>query len=238
MSKLPILLDLKGKLVVVIGGGKVAQRKIVTLLRYGARVRVYEPSPSCDLLSLVEQGVEVVMKRVSMNDLDEVTDGAAMVIVATGDEDLNQRIGDALRSKGMLVNVVTSYELSSAVFPAILELGDITIAISTRGSSPFLASYIKSRVRDVLENEIGMLIEVLAYVRARLRRINVPLEVKRAIYSSIVRDDVTIKLVQQRSIDEARGRAMKVALEILSKAGFENIIKRLGLYNAAHRARQ
>lgn len=238
MSKLPILLDLKGKLVVVIGGGKVAQRKIVTLLRYGARVRVYEPSPSRDLLSLVEQGVEVVMKRVSMNDLNEVTDGAAMVIVATGDEDLNQRIGDALRSKGMLVNVVTSYELSSAVFPAILELGDITIAISTRGSSPFLASYIKSRVRDVLENEIGMLIEVLAYVRARLRRINVPLEVKRAIYSSIVRDDVTIKLVQQRSIDEARGRAMKVALEILSKAGFENIIKQLGLYNAAHRARQ
>ncbi len=220
MKKIPLFVDLRGKLVVVIGGGKVAQRKIKALLRYGAKVKVYEPKPTQELLSLRERGVEIITRKVEIEDLDEVVSDATMVIVATNDDKLNREIGEALRHRNILLNVATSYELSTAIIPAILELNSVIIAISTSGLSPFLASYLKNKIREGLEREVRVLAEVMTYVRANLKSWKLPIEAKRAAYSSVIHDSEVVDLALRGLIDDAKEKALKKALKTLIDMGF------------------
>lgn len=220
MKRIPLLIDLRGRLVVVIGGGKVAQRKIKALLRHGARVRVYEPRPSPELLSLQKRGVEIIAREVVKNDVDEVVKGAVMVIVATNDVELNREIGEALRHRSILLNVATSYELSTAVFPAALELDDIVIAVSTSGLSPFLASYIRDKIKESLEREVKVLAEIMAYVRGYLKNRKLPIEAKRVAYSSVIRDGEVMYLALRGLIDDAKRMALKKALKAIMDMGF------------------
>ncbi|MEM0241124.1 MAG: bifunctional precorrin-2 dehydrogenase/sirohydrochlorin ferrochelatase [Candidatus Nezhaarchaeales archaeon] len=217
MSKLPLLIDLNGRFVVVIGGGGVARRKIETLLSYGAKVIVYEPNPSQELLSLSEKGVEVIRKEVGIEDVEEIASRAHIVIVATNNVDLNRRIGEFLRSKGVLVNVATSYEISTVVFPAILRLGDVVIAISTSGLSPFLASYIKDKVKRSLGDEIGAIAEVLGYVRNELKKRTIQMKVKRAIYKALLSDNEIVSLIAQGLKDKAKERALEKSLKYIEE---------------------
>ncbi|MEM2025491.1 MAG: NAD(P)-dependent oxidoreductase [Desulfurococcaceae archaeon] len=203
MKKAPLLVDLRDRLVVVVGGGEVAQRKISTLLRYGARIRVYEPNPSPKLASLSDRGVEVIARRV------EVTDNL----------ELNRRIGEALRRRGVLVNVVTSYEGSTAVFPAVLELGDVVIAASTGGLSPFMASYVKERIRSAVGHEVQAMLEVLAHVRGEVKGKTISLETKRLIYGLVLHDEKVRSLVSRGLVGEAKNRAVKIALKVLGGQG-------------------
>ncbi|MHC1628562.1 MAG: precorrin-2 dehydrogenase/sirohydrochlorin ferrochelatase family protein [Candidatus Nezhaarchaeales archaeon] len=220
MKKIPLFIDLRGRLVVVIGGGRVAQRKIKALLRYGARVRVYEPKPTQELLSLRERGVEIITRKVGIEDIYEVVNGATMVIVATNDDELNREIGEALKHRNVLLNVATSYELSTAIFPAILELDNVVVAVSTSGLSPFLASYIKNKIREELEREVKVLAEVMTYVRNHLKKLELPIEVKRAAYSSVIHDSEVVDLALRGLIDDAREKALKKALKTLIDMGF------------------
>lgn len=217
MSKLPLFIDFRDKLVVVIGGGEVARRKISILLDHGAKVRVYDPNPSPELLSLAEKGVEVIKKEVEVEDVEKVTSGAHMVIVATDNVDLNKRIGEFLRNKGILVNVATSYDISTAVFPAILKLGSVIIAISTSGLSPFLASYIKDKIKRSLGGEIEALAEVLAHVRGQLKSKTIPMKIKKVVYEALLHDDEVMSLIVQGLKDKAKERALEKSLKYIEE---------------------
>jgi len=141
----PIMLQLDGKKVVVIGGGKVAERKVHGLLGTGARIIVISPEATMELQTLFGDGrIDWKKKLFSAEDLQD----AALIFAATDDRDINRTV-KSLAGKHQLVTIADDPDLSDFHLPAHVQRGRLSIAVSTGGASPTLAK----KVREVLEQQ-------------------------------------------------------------------------------------
>ncbi|MCL4557920.1 MAG: bifunctional precorrin-2 dehydrogenase/sirohydrochlorin ferrochelatase [Deltaproteobacteria bacterium] len=164
----PIFLNIKEKKCLVIGGGSVAYRKAVHLVRSGARVMVIAPSVTGALRRLRQQGrIELRERTYRPSDLD----GVYLVCAATDNSSLNRQIFHDTRSGHALVNVVDAPEYCDFIMPAVIRRNKVTIAISTDGSAPYAAVLIKERIDEMMNPEYMKLMDILIKVRSRLLRI-------------------------------------------------------------------
>ena len=144
----PAFLKLKGRVVLVVGAGRVGEPKIAGLLGTGAHLRVVALEPSAATFDWAKAGAIALHQRAFVpSDLD----GVFLVIVATASRELNQSVFDEAHRRGVLCNVVDVPEQCDFFYPAVVRRGDLQIAISTAGQSPFLAQ----RIRQQLERQFG-----------------------------------------------------------------------------------
>ncbi|MDR4509997.1 MAG: bifunctional precorrin-2 dehydrogenase/sirohydrochlorin ferrochelatase [Candidatus Brocadiaceae bacterium] len=141
----PIYLHIRDKKCVVVGGGKVAWRKVCSLREAGARVTVVAPDICAELSR--EEGVEIIKQKYDESFLKE----AMIVIASTDDEQVNTTVYSDAMKRGLLVNVVDRPEFCSFIVPSSIERGDLRISISTGGASPALAR----NIRKSLEGQFG-----------------------------------------------------------------------------------
>lgn len=159
----PILVDLSGRKVVVVGGGNVAQRKIESLLQYEAEVLVVARELTKRLRDYIKEGKITYLGREFQK---EHINDAMLVIAATDDPGLNRLVSTCARDKGSLVNAVDQPADCTFIVPSVLKRGDLLIAISTSGKSPALAR----KVREDLENHFGEEYEILLILMGNLRK--------------------------------------------------------------------
>lgn len=163
----PLFLKISGKRCVVVGGGGVAQRKVRTLLEYGASVEVISPDPCQELNKLVETGeIKVLRRRYQPGDLE----GAFLAIAATDNSEINQQVVKEAKDKAVPVNVADDAEDSDFILPSYLRRGALTIAVSTAGISPALARKIRTRLEKDFGDEYASLVRLVGEVRAELKR--------------------------------------------------------------------
>jgi precorrin-2 dehydrogenase/sirohydrochlorin ferrochelatase len=148
MKYYPVNLNIKGKLCVVIGGGRVAERKVKNLLLCEARVRVVSPDLT-DLLSRwVSQGkMEYTRSEYRAGHLK----GAFLAFAATSERKVNAEIASDAASRGLLVNVADSATESTFILPAVLRKKAIQITVSTHGLSPAKSVRIRDRIKEFIE---------------------------------------------------------------------------------------
>lgn len=159
------LIGLQSQQAVVVGGGYVAARKIEGLLSAEAQVRVISPLLVPELQSLVETGVIALTQR-SYQDGD--LGGAYLVIAATDDASVNQAVWSEAKARGCLINVVDDPEHSTFILPAVLKRGEMSVAVSTGGSSPALARRLREKLEEIIGPEYETLTAVLAELRPEL----------------------------------------------------------------------
>lgn len=181
----PVNLKIENKKCVVVGGGKVAERKIKLLLEKGALVTVI--SPKITLL------IEKLWRATKVNHLSVAYSpsslkDAFLVIAASNDRTVNSRVAKDANQLGILVNVVDSPAESSFILPAILSRGDLTIAVSTAGKSPALARKIKEDLALIYCEEYGDLIEMLAQARERIKRKYPDFQERKKIWKRIMEE--------------------------------------------------
>lgn len=163
MKAYPIcLVGLDRRRTVVVGGGKVAERKVVGLLEAGAQVTVIGPTQTARLRTWSEKGAIALLDRpYRQGDLS----GAFLVIAATDDPQVNQAVCREAQALGCLVNSVEKPERSDYIVPAVIRRGDITVSISTGGASPALARHLRQRIEQALGPEYAALAALLADLR-------------------------------------------------------------------------
>jgi len=162
MAFYPILINLEGQNAVVVGGGRVAERKIETLLAHGAAVHVIARELTPALMRYVQGGeIRHLGREFQETDLDH----AFVVVAATDDPSLNRRVSEVAREKGLLVNAVDQPSDCNFIVPSILKRGDLLISVSTSGKSPALAR----RIREDLEGMFGKEYESFLVLMRRLR---------------------------------------------------------------------
>lgn len=167
MDYLPIFLDLRGRPVLLVGGGAVATRKAELLLDAGAHVRVVAPSLSESLRAWRDSGRIAHVAQVF--DPAQLQD-AAIVIAATNRKSINAEIAVAARERNVPANVVDDAELSSFIMPAIVDRSPVLIAIGTGGRSPVLARWVRARIEALLPARLGRLADLAGRWRARIKR--------------------------------------------------------------------
>lgn len=167
MAYYPLMVDLSGRLCVVVGGGIVAERKVETLLRFGAEVLVVSPTLTPSLEELHRTGRILVKRRpYQEGDLQE----AFLAIGATDDQEVNWRLSEEAKQRGIPVNIVDDPELCTFIAPSIVQRGDLVIAISTGGASPALAKRIRQELEEHYGEEYREALEALQRFRERAKR--------------------------------------------------------------------
>lgn len=166
MSYYPVFLDLDKTRCLVIGGGTIAERKVEALLAAGGEVTLISPELTAALYDLKAAGRLTVQQRsYQRGDLDTVS----LVIAATDDPTLQRRIAADAKQANILCNIVDQPALCSFIAPAVVQQGDLTIAVSTTGASPALAKKIRQDLAEQFGPEYAVALRLLRRVRERLR---------------------------------------------------------------------
>ncbi len=141
----PIALKLKGRTALVIGGGQVAERKVKSLLEFGARIRVISPDLTQSLHKLFRSGrIKWVGRAVRPLDIK----GADIVIAATSKTSVNNNVNRWAKEAGILVNIVDKPALSSFISPAVFRASKAVVAIYTHGLDPVLSRDLKNFLKE------------------------------------------------------------------------------------------
>jgi len=195
----PMFLNIGGKRCVVVGGGKVALRKVRALLEHGASVEVISPDPCSQLVELAEQGQICALRRYYQpGDLKK----AFIAIAATDDSDINRQVVKEARSEGVLVNVADDFENSDFIVPSYTRRGEVTIAVSTAGKSPALARKIRTRLEKELGDEYASLVRLIGEVRAEVKRQGI--KVSSDEWQESLDLDLMIELLKKGDVEKAR----------------------------------
>ena len=168
MGYFPVYLDLRGRRCVVIGEDDEAQMKAGALVEAGAEVTVICPEDRLRFTEMAERGdITLRTRDYQPGDLN----GAFLAISATThDRPLSESIRDEAEREKCLLNVVDITDLCTWIYPALVRRGDATVAISTNGRSPAMASFLRREIDNALPDGYGMLLDVLAEIREELRR--------------------------------------------------------------------
>jgi siroheme synthase-like protein len=159
----PLFLKLEGRRCVLVGAGRIALQKIDGLLEAGAHVDVVALNAAERIQQLAGEGrVRWIVARFA----PEYLDGAALVIAATGDPEVNDYVFRAARERGILCNSVDEPQRCDFYYPSVVRRGDLQIAISTAGKSPVLAQRIRRELEQQFDQRYARWLEWLGAVRA------------------------------------------------------------------------
>lgn len=196
----PVNISLRGRLVLMVGAGRVGRRKLEKLLRAGARMRLVEPAPDQSVLDLVSGGrleLEAVYRP-------ELMEGVSLVFAASSEPELNRSVAAEARSRGLWVNVADAPEMSDFVLPAVVERGEFRIAVSTGGGSPALAAQAAVRLREMFGPEYGPLAGLLARLRPKILASGLPIEAREKLFKALVDSEELRGHLAKDETDKAR----------------------------------
>ncbi len=202
MDFLPAFLNIRGKTALVVGGGEVAMRKATLLDRAGARLRVVAPEIEPPLAELIrKQGGEPRLRGFQADDLD----AADLVISATDDRALNETVSREAKARNLQVNVVDQPDLSTFIFPAILDRSPIVVAVSSGGDAPVLARLLRARLESLIPAAYGKLAALAGEYRDRVKAAIESPGSRRRFWENVLQGDVA-ELVYSGRESQARER--------------------------------
>ncbi len=162
----PINLDVENKKCIVVGGGKVALRKISDLVKAGANVEVISPEVCAEISELVETGkINLVREKYS----PEKISGGLILIAATDNPEVNRQIAEDGRRKKFLVNVVNGAE-SDFFVPSKILREDFQLTISTGGNSPAFSRFVRLMLEKEFDSNFGECLKIISRYREKLKK--------------------------------------------------------------------
>jgi len=169
MRLFPLFLKLSGRHCLIVGGGRISEGKIAGLLSTGAKIRLVSPKVTPQIAAWHRRGRFRWEKRKFRN-----TDlaGVFLVVAATSSSRVHRTIFRQARKLGILCNIVDVPELCDFYYPAVVQRGDLQIAISTAGCSPSLAKRLRQQFESEFGPEYAHWLKALARERQKIRRRN------------------------------------------------------------------
>lgn len=183
MKYYPINIDIRSRIVTIVGGGAVAERKCRTLLEAGATVRIIAPRLSPGLQGLLKTGmIAHVAREYRRGDLA----GSFLVFVATGNRTVSMAVAEEVTEWRILANIADMPERSDFTTPATVVRGDLLLTVSTGGTCPILAGEVRGELDARYGEEYAVTLRVLGAVRERLLAQKRGAHVTREILHSLI----------------------------------------------------
>jgi precorrin-2 dehydrogenase/sirohydrochlorin ferrochelatase len=176
MRYYPIFLDVRGRRCAVVGGGRVAERKVKALLRAGASVHVISPAVTPQLALLAgRKKIDLTRRPYRSGDLEgpasarvKRPQGVLLVFAATNSPETQKAVRKDAEKIGALVNAADDARASGFIVPASFAQGDLQVAISTSGSSPALARRLRQQLQHTLGREYRAYLQFLREARKQV----------------------------------------------------------------------
>ncbi|EPR42316.1 siroheme synthase [Desulfovibrio sp. X2] len=189
MRYYPIFVNLTDKDCLVVGAGAVGRRKIGALLDRGPRsVLVVDTRPPADDMAALLDNPRLCYETRTFRDED--VDGKFIVIASTDNEELNWRISNLCKDRGILCNIVDQPEKCSFIVPAVVSKGDLTLAVSTGGASPALAKKIRRDLEEYFGSNYGDFLILMARLRPHVLGLERGTEHNTVLFRDLVASDL------------------------------------------------
>lgn len=200
MDFFPIFLDLENRDCLVVGGGRVAARKVSLLLRAGAKVQVIAPE-LCDELGRLANIRRIAHLRREFENAD--VNHKVLIIAATNQQAVNRRVSELAKRDNIPVNVVDQPDLCSFIMPSIIDRSPVQVAVSTGGRSPVLARLLRARLESYVPAAYGRLAKLVESFRDRVKQRFSRMEQRRQFWENALQGEVAELLFAGRE-DMAR----------------------------------
>lgn len=199
MNYYPVNLKIKDRKCMVVGGGIVAERKVLSLLACGAVVTIISPKITDTLYQLVEKGkITYIAKPYQAGDVI----GFFIVICATNNIQVNAQIVREAKKNGMLVNVVDDPGMCDFTLPAQVVRGELLLTVSTGGKSPAMAKLLCEELAETYGEEYGLYLDFIANLRGKMKKILIN-PAQRALFWQKSLNKEVLSLVKQGKLREA-----------------------------------
>jgi len=200
-------MNFRGKTVLIVGGGRVGERKAVKFLTAGANVVVVSKEFTerlrqlsfVDKLRLIPSDVEIMPRRIG-----NLVSRVDLVIAATNQPGLNRRIAEEAKRRRTHVNLVDNPHLGDFTMPVVSRVGEFQIAVSTGGRSPAMASLLRKRIEEMISEEDVLMLRLLSYAR-KLAKAHIPNQRSRhKTLSEIIADRRIKRSLKNGNLQEAK----------------------------------
>ena len=209
MALTSLYLDMKDKNVLIIGTGSVGIRRARRFLDAEANVNI--------VTKYIDEEIkeEFISKGANFYDngqLETLIDKSDLVVIATNDLDLNEKIAE--KSKDKLINCSSNPSISDVIFPSTFDIGGVTISVYTGSKSPLMAKTLRKKIQNIITDEDIYYIQLQEYIR-ELLKIHVKSQQTRKEYMIKFNEDDNIRrYVQDGNIEEAKIYIKKIIEEI------------------------
>ena len=197
MRYYPIHLDIRNRGCLVVGGGSVGTRKVMTLLACGAKVTVVSPVVTKRLREWAESGsISLKARLYQSQDLS----GMFLVIGATDDETLNRRISSDAERLNILCNIADRPEVCNFILPSIVQRDDLVITISTSGKSPALSKKLRKTLEDQFGEEYGDFLRLMGAIRIKLLSASHETEGHKHLFEQLINSNLIV-MIRNKKLD-------------------------------------
>lgn len=149
-SYFPLFIDISKIRTVIVGGGQIAQRRILTLQEFSTQITVIAPEITDELKNLAEFGqIRWIQREYRAGDFDDPAIGLA--VIATNRREVNHEAGMAARNAGIPVSVADCKEESSYYFPGIIKKENVVVGVTASGLNHKEAACVTHKIREILE---------------------------------------------------------------------------------------
>ncbi|NGZ77532.1 precorrin-2 dehydrogenase/sirohydrochlorin ferrochelatase family protein [Saccharibacillus alkalitolerans] len=190
---MPIMLDVRDMRVLVVGGGRIAGRKARQLAEAGADITLISPEAEPEIRELEAAGTLRWLRREAS---EEDVDGYRIVYAASGDETLNERIAEAARRQGALVNAASRAQAGNFIHPAVLRRGRLIVTASTSGAGPSAASALIRELDERFGDEYETYAEFLYFMRKKVRETVIEPETRHRLMRKLAETDILDQIRQ------------------------------------------
>ena len=194
MAYFPMFVQLKNKKCLVIGGGRIALRKIEVLKDFEADVTVIAP----EMIPQIRQIDKI--RRIFRTFMEEDFKEAELVVAATNDPKVNSEISKICMQRKIPVNAVDQKEDCSFIFPSYVKEGEVVAAFSSGGQSPMITQYLKEKIKPNLTEELGQIAQILGSLRKIAKSCIATEQERKAFYKELLQ----IGLEDIDSLEEQR----------------------------------
>ena len=181
---IPFMIDLTDKIVVIVGGGNIASRKLESVIHSGAKITVVSLTFSESMLSYASLGkISLQRKKVERQDIQY----AFLIIAATDNGEINRWLA-TVALPHQLVNVASHVDKGNTIMPAHISRGDLSIAVTTNGASPSLTKKIKNELSEQYDESYVQYVSFLKHARTRIRKLDIDPEKKQTYLQEILQE--------------------------------------------------
>src|ERR1700687_1846154 len=200
MRFLPVFLDLRTGPVLLIGTGDLARAKLRLLAAAGARVRWYASDGNHDLSGLA--AADAARIEYAEGDPLAADLNGVIAILCAGAGDIGPAMSAQARAVGLPVNVMDDLQHSTFIFPAIVDRGDVVVAVGTGGASPVVARRVREQIEAILPARIGDLAGFIGRWRARIHGRIAQMPLRRRFWERVIDGEIGALVLSGRE-DEA-----------------------------------
>lgn len=187
MSLLPLFIDIKDKPCLVVGGGKIAARKLKMLCKAEADITVIAPH-LCDEINAL---CETHSLSSHMRDfVDDDIKNQCLIIAATNDSALNKHISDIAKQKNILINVADDFKQGDVVLPSVIDRDPIQIAVTTGGASPVLARLLRRNLERCTPSAYGSLASLVEHYREKTTELIQDVDSRRRFWEEVLQGPI------------------------------------------------